>query len=166
MDVTGWTVDQRMRLPDWCFGNRSLIGLRLTTTTPGGYDWDIAALALPDPCCIWGLGLNITQSDQRSSFVRMGLATAVPTSSAEMDATTPLFPYFGNAVYTPPRVHFPTIGGPAYFIPVRKGMVTGGKKFVGEIYLHGAGTALLLDVYLIVSGLPTHMAGWLAHHKV
>ncbi len=166
MDVSDWTIDQRMRLPDWCFGNRKLLSLQVNVIAEGSFRWYITTESLPDPACIWAVGFSVSDSDQKYNYIRMGLADNVPMNEAQMDATTPLFPYFGSTVFAPPKIYVPTKSGVAFYIVSRKGLVTGGKKFVAEAWLNVGGTILFGHLYILVSELPTSMAGWLAHNKV
>lgn len=163
MDVSTWTVDQRMRLPDWCFGNREIYGIHLIVDVAAGKGWGICPLALPDPMCVWSLGFFFMTQAATIVALRVGIRATVPTSTGEMDAATAIFPYFGKLTFTPPQFALRTEYSNALVVPCRKGMVTGELFFVAELYADVAATHC--DVFMIVSGLPTSMAGWLAHNK-
>lgn len=165
MDVSGWTVDELMRLPDWCFGNRELYGCRVANNVPNTGKWFISTIALPDPACIWSGGIFISENDHQFSHVRWGLRSAVPTSEAEMNSCINFLPEFGNPAYAPPRILLPAVEGFNIQLQIRKGVVTGGTKFVCEGFLHAAGTMLTLTMYIVASGMPTSMASWLSHSK-
>ena len=164
MDVSGWTVDQRMRLPDWVFGNRTLIGVYVANAGTGTYAWGISDIQLPDPVCIWKFFYICQEQTGQSGNYRAGLAEEVPTSSAEMDEATEFYPHYGvprtgpnllpRAAYQPTTIE----------IPMRKGMVTGSKYLVVENYTVNSQSRVYVNI--LVSGLPTSMAGWLAHSKV
>lgn len=164
MDVSGWTVDQRMRLPDWCFGNRQIIGCQVLAVQPTTHYWGISAIGLPDPVCIWSVGFWFRIDAYSKMSLEIGLAHNVPTNNAEMAACQEIFPHFGAAQPGPNTMRV----GQRYSVPlqieVRKGMITSGKKLVADFYSTLADARV--DVYLVVSGLPTSMAGWLAHHKI
>lgn len=164
MDVSGWTVAQKMRLPDWCFGNRQLIGVYVNMPLLGTYYYGISAIALPDPVCIWTFGFYIYTYDYTRFRFRAGLRNTIPTNEAGMDAATEILPYFGQPIAGPNYIRLGTKDSRPYIIPLRKGMVTGGKKLVVSAY---TGTdASMIDVFMVVSSMPTRMAGWLAHDKV
>jgi len=160
MDVSFWTIASRMKLPDHCFGQRLLHGMRIYNTTPDTFQWLIASRALPDPVCIWSLGLVGGGSDYAGNWVRVGLADTVPTSSAEMDATVNFLPEFGTSAFAPPRISVPTDSGINYNVAIRKGIVTGGKKLVIEGNLSSYGTTLVVSVFIIAAALPTKVPGW------
>lgn len=164
MDVSGWTVDQRMRFPDWAFGNRKVTSVSKTVNGPNGIGWKISAVALPDPICIWELCITPVVADVYPGILRIGLADTLPTTEDQMNATIPLLPDFGDLSLTPPRIVLGTARYEVWRFPIRKGMATGGKKVVIE--LRCPQTKLNLLIHLVYSELPTSMAGWLAHNKV
>lgn len=165
MDVSGWTIDQKMRLPDWCFGNRSIISLTLGITGAGNFRWAISSVVLPTEICMWKLSILFRWCDNESSRVRFGFRATLPTSEAEMDTSMPVFPDLGDAAYSPPRIFLTDWGHEVWEFETRTGIVIGaGLKLTGEI--KSAGTAAKVLLVIVYSGLPTNMAGWLAHNKV
>ena len=164
MDVSEWTVDQRMRLPDWCFGNRQLVGIHVDCPNLGTFYYGISEIALPDPVCIWSFGFYLYNYNYTRHRFRVGLRESIPTNEAEMDTATEILPYFGEPRDGPNYIRAGTLDTRAYLIPLRKGMVTGGNYLVASCY---TGTdQSMVDIFLVVSGLPTSMAGWLAHNRV
>lgn len=164
MDVSGWTIDQRMRFPDWCFGNRQLIGCQVHCILADQYYFAISDVALPDPVCIWAFHFWVLTAGNMEGAFRIGLRATVPTNEAEMDTATEIFPYVGAPTAGPNKVRHAFRYTTPIMLPVRQGMVTGGLKLVGALYSTFADVRG--DLVLEVSGLPTQMAGWLAHHKV
>lgn len=164
MDVSGWTLAQRMRLPDWCFGDRSLVGLVIDANGVGVTNWEIHPKALPANIAIWQASIIPLRSDSTNDYIRMGLRATVPTSEAEMDTAIPILPDFGYFVWTPPRVYL----SDGAFIPwtfnMRTAFATAGLKLVLE--LHSALGRVSTIFSFVYSELPTSMAGWLAHNKV
>lgn len=166
MDVSGWTTDQLMRLPDYVTGSRILLSNTVWIPAADSINWWITSRALPDPACIWQVGIVVLESDYRGNWVRMGLLDTLPASAAQMDNAVDIFPDLGYKLYAPPVIYCPVFVGQLFNINCRKGLVTGGKKFVVEGKVYGPGTYLLALVYIVVSGLATNMAGWQAHKKV
>lgn len=165
MDVSGWTIAQKMRLPDWCFGSRDTYIAHAGVAEPNTYEWGISEKALPDPACIWEFVILLGSTDYAFNKIRIGLSDTVPTSPEEMDATYNLFPDFGDPAFTPPGINCGTIPGEFFWLSLRRGLATQGLKLVIEARRHASGTILIADVILVISGLPTSMAGWLAHNK-
>lgn len=155
VDVSSWTVAKRMALPDWCFGGRQVISARVAIFAADTFGWAISDVALPDPCCIWQVGIIIRQSDHRSNYLRMGLLDNVPTSEGDMDNAVEILPDFGSSSNTPERIYL-FDGGPVYIEPqVRMGLATASKKLVVEGKVYADGTALLGMIHVVVSELPT-----------
>jgi len=157
MDVSGWTVDERMCLPDWCFGNAVILSCRVANNVPNTGKWAISTRVLPDQACIWSVGFWSTANDWAFSHCRMGLRDVVPTSVAEMDTSQNIFPDLGINTYSPPRILVPTQSGWSLHVNVRKGIETAGRKFVCEAFLHAAGNIIGLHMYIVVTGLPTEI---------
>lgn len=165
MDVSGWTVDQRMRMPDYCFGNRKLYICNLSMYGADTWTWKISSEALPDPACIWAIGLVVTVSDYKANHVRIGLRDTLPESKEQMDTCQNILPCLGDNTWTPPKYNPPTVPQQAYHIELRMGLLTSRRYFVAEGYVHENGLNMRALLYMVVSGLPTSMAGWLAHNK-
>lgn len=164
MDVSGWTVDQRMRFPDYCFGNRQLIGVYVANYVETTFAWGISDIPLPDPVCIWQMNVLCPETAAAHGNYRAGLADVVPTSHAEMDNAVEIYPYYGVPHAGPNLVQRNAYGWSNVVIDFRKGMVTGGKKLVVENECIVGVSRVIFS--LLVSGLPTSMQGWLAHQKV
>ena len=162
MDVSGWTIEQRSRFPDWCFGPRQIIGVNVYNNQPDTHEFGISEIALPDPAMIWELGCWNLITGTESGYCRAGLAHTKPETPAEMDTATEIYPYFGTPA-TGPNIFPYTSGFPMIInFNMRRAMATDSKKLVVQ------NSCLVLrcriQVSLIVSELPTSMAGWLAHN--
>lgn len=158
MDVTGWDLASRTKLPEWCFGQRQVVSARIYNIVNLSTVWDISDVALPDPCFIWNIGMNFRRSDDTGSFLRMGLLANVATSSGEMDAADEILPDYGKGGTSPRRIYTPVCNGLYIEFKIHKPMVTGGKKFAVEGYCYGSDLRLLM--HMVVSGMPTKVPGW------
>lgn len=133
MDVIGWGLERKMELPDWCFGNRDIISAYKHNGAPGTRVWDISSHSLPDPCCIWSVVFVSLPSTGGTGVFRIGLANAVPTSEAEMNAAVEIFPGYGKPCAGPNEIILFSGAFCQWTISTRKGLVTGGKKLVLEV---------------------------------
>lgn len=161
MDISRWTIDERMRLPDFCFGNRRVIGAYKANLSAGTPAWEISDTSFPDPCCIWQVAIFTQLTVNGSGRLRMGFADVVPTSTGEMDAAGEIFPDFGKKQAGPNMI---PIRGSTYTLwamDTRQGLATHGKKLVIEVYLSSG--ELRVDVTMVVSKLPTSISGYLAN---
>ena len=162
MDISKrWTIDERMRLPDWCFGSREVAGVSRTAVGVGVTAWAISALALPKEACIWEVGIIPRAIDSTNSYVRFGLNDTLPTNTGEMDLSIPILPNFGTSPPQPPKIYLAT-GVEVWKFAPRKGLDTKGKKLTIELNCF-TGPKVAMFVYVVFSGLPTNISGWLAN---
>lgn len=159
IDVSGWSLDKRLRLPDWCFGNREVMSVSNTTTGVGNFSWKISGITLPTEICIWTLGILVRTNDSYISTVRIGFLDTLPTTIGEMDLAIPILPDFGSTTYTPPRIALADEGREVWQFNLRKGIDTGGLKMALE--LKCGGTEVALIVFLVYSELPTEIPAFL-----
>ncbi len=161
MNLKRWTIDERMRLPDYCFGNRQIISVYLGNANVGTFKWTISEIGLPDPCCIWNAQFGSYPSTSGTGYLRVGLADAVPTSEAEMNEAVELFPNYGDAWKTPNAITLRSGNFAFWTFDIRKGLATASKKIVMEVQC----TDRIMRCFfaIVVSGLPTNISGFLAH---
>ena len=164
MDVSGWTLDQRMCCPDWCFGNQQVICAYGYNATPASFTWYISEDALPDPVCIWQAAFISMPSTGGTGHMRVGLANEVPTSEAEMDAAVEVFPGMGDPRAGPNRIQLYATTFVFWTQDMKKGIVTGGKKLVIENFCNIA--SMRVGCNLVVSGLPTQIPAHLDRNTV
>lgn len=164
MDVSGWTLAQKMELPDWCFGSRKLMGVSQTRAVPGATDWVIHTTNLPLEICIWQVRIFWRHQDDWASFIRMGFRATVPVNTGQMDTAIPILPDFGNVVYTPPRIHCASGGHEVWAIDLRKGMNTGAHKMVMEMYVNTDKVSVIFTI--VFSELPTEIPAHLDPNTV
>ena len=164
MDVSGWTIDQKARLPDWCFGKREAIGCQVYANAAATWFFGISTIDFPDPCCIWAFYSWFSMGADSDITYRVGLRDTVPVNTAEMDTADEIFPYVGEKIVGPNHIRISQRYGSIMGIETKQGMVTGAKNLVVALYTSSEWTRG--DFVFIVSGLPTSMAGWLAHNPV
>jgi len=158
MDVSGWNLASKMKLPDHLFGNRVSIGISIFTAPGPDMKWYISRDPLPNQVCIWDVAWYPRQVGDFNSYFRIGYRAAVPTSEAEMNTAVPLMPQIGNYAYTPPRIYLSTASYEVWRFLSREGQNTGGLKLVMEIYtLANISRGIFVVTY---SELPTKVPGW------
>jgi len=158
MDVSLWNIASKMKLPEHLFGNRQVIGAFKNVTSANNWQHGISEIALPDPVCLWSVFVWFRVNNIATVTIRMGLADTVPANQAEMDLATEIFPNLGAPGAGPNFIYFRTLYSDILEFNCKQGMVTGGKKLV--IGGHSSVAATLLNVNLVVSGLPDKVPGW------
>lgn len=161
MNVSRWTIEERMRLPDFTFGQRQIIGCYGYNPNPATTNWGISTVGLPDPACIWSFGYVALMGPTGDCEMRTALRATIPTSQAEMNDSLDFIPYYGYEEAGPNAIRITTGSKQFVNIPMRRGLSTGGRKLVIENRC-AAGVSRF-QVYVLVSGLPTNISGWLAH---
>lgn len=164
MDVTGWTLAERARLPDWCFPTRQLIGCYGWNAGVGTYNWGISAIALPDPALIWVFGYVALVGALGEGDFRVGLNAVVPTTIAEMDAVQDFLPYYGYEMPGPNAVRIMAGSKQAVHFPIRLALVTGAKKLVIES--RNWADVFRYQVYVLVSGMPDEIPAHLNPNNI
>lgn len=158
MNVTGWDLASRMKLPDHCFGNRQAIGTLVWAALADTWYYSISLIALPDPVCLWKFYFWFQVPSALRLAFRVGLAAAVPTNEAEMDAAAELLPYIGEEKPGPNWHWLGVVDSLPFEFELRKGMVTGGLKLVAA--LNGGVNNFRGNFVFVVSELPTKVPGW------
>lgn len=164
MDITGWTMEQRMRLPDWCFGNRRIVSCYGWNPNPATFVFTISSSDLPDPCCIWHAMFCSQPTGGGMGRMRIGMSDDVPADDGEMDLVDEIFPDYGSPGPGPNDIDFMEATYTYYAFNIRKGLVTGGQNLV--MSTENTAGVMRLMCALVVSELPINMAGWLEHARV
>ena len=158
MEVSIWTLDARMRLPDHFFGSRQLIGVYVANTVPATFTYGISDIPLPDPVCIWQMQILVPETVADHGNYRAGLAAVIPANHAQMDAAQEIYPYYGVPHAGPILIQRIAYGWTNIAVDFRKGLVTSGKYLVVEN--EGIlGTSRII-FSLLVSTVPKKIPAW------
>jgi len=157
MDISQWSLDKIMQLPDYCFGRRFPI-MAVVHTGGIGIGWDISEIGFPEICVIWELHFSGRKPEGSTVLHRIALGDQLPTATAMMDGLEPLFPGFG-AQGISPRV-FLTKGEDILELRRLKMVVrTSGRRLVLEAENTGA-AASESRVIVVVSSIPKDIPSW------
>lgn len=158
MDVTGWPLEQRMMLPDWCFGARSTDGVYLICPVSAVKYWGISNIVLPDPVCVWSVGWFVSVVATGELLIRVGFRATVPTSEAEMDEAVEILPGIGVPMTGPSVIRVVTPHNLGTMIHFRKGIATTGLKLVVQI--QHTKVPGHVSFFMVYSALPTLIPAW------
>lgn len=158
MNISSWPMGRIMQLPEHCFGRKFIVSLTVysISTAPA---WDIAEIALPERCVIWGLTSVLKYNQYQVDSFRLAMGHTLPATVAEMNELEPLINGLGMQGAGPrAMIHSQHT---AYNIQHMKQLIeSGGRKAVMEL------TALLeteatMTVAMVVSSIPTEVPDWL-----
>ena len=159
MDIRNWGLDKVMQLPDWCFGRRWPIFCRVTAGE-GSQLWDISELKLPDVCVVWEFGAWIARSSFEVDTFRLALGRFLPATAAQMDALEPLFNGLG-AQGPGPRQIDAHRSGQLRMENLRMPVQAQGKNLILEA-TEATDKSGTIQVYIVISSIPTEVPDWLA----
>ena len=158
MDVSGWTVEERMRLPDWCFPERQPFQLYHINNQVGTWSYVMPDYPLPNPACVWKMTLATFPTTGGTGDVKFGLLSDLPLDDNQMETNEPVFDDLKPA---PTNVNWIKLyaGVPVTFgYDFRTPIVTTGLKLGMGLYC--AVATIRLDLTFIISGLPTKVSGF------
>lgn len=161
MDISRWTIDERMMLPDFCFGSRKVVSAYSDNLVPGSNTFAASVIKIPDPVCIWSIMFEAIPTDGGYGYLRFGLNNHLPVDDADMSTSAEILPAYGINVPGPNLILCLAQVFASWNFNVRKGMVT------HDNYLVIQNSCLLVNlkvqVSLVISELPKNISGYLAN---
>lgn len=158
MDVSKWTPEQILTLPDWVFGRRFPVCLSLSTDW-GVEVYDISEQRYPDPIVLWFLTIFPVTCAGTAYYIRLALGNELPASEAEMMTFLPLIHGLGAQGPEPRKLPVRDAGGILQF-PMRTIVRTEGRRLCGGFFA-AAAAVMRAHVITIVSAVPREVPDWL-----
>lgn len=162
MDIRNWGLAKIMRLPDWCFGRRSIVSCHIRDDAAAQV-WDISELELPTRGVIWSVGYIVETNYSTGHTIRIGLGDQLPATNAEMMTLDPLIPGLGIDGPEPRLIYVTQVPNFVRFT-MRQGCNFMGRRLVIEFNKDAQ-----LDEHVIVavevSGIPAEIPDWLCAHS-
>lgn len=157
MDISKWTPDQILGLPDFVFGRKFPIfgSLKAGSTT---WVTDLSEVGFPDPCVLWEFHLQSLIYGSNDAYVRVGLSNRVAANEAEFMTFLPFLHGLGFQGPEPRGVYFCAGAGSLDF---RCKMIvrTGGLRLT-VCSLSTAAGIYRFNVSAVVSGIPKEVPDW------
>lgn len=158
MHIEHWPINRKMRLPDWCFGRRFVVGLSFIVGAEQVY-YDICEIPLPDLAVMWELSIWVPDGISPDSYLRLALGDQLPLTQVAFEAMEPLFQTIGSPTVGPRRIWMS--GADTYSLRgLRTVIEPQGRRFVGEVENNGSGTGYVM-VNVVVSGVPREIPDWM-----
>lgn len=160
MDISKWTIEKILQLPDHMFGYRWWVSVPETAVT-AATRYYMSPLKLPDHTIIWRLHIYVDYHGAGFNiWFSLALGVTVPTNDAEFGALPLLMPS-----YAPRRIYHVFKSNPFYKV-----------ELLGlRNYVHSKGRNLIIRVEssssqnhdfhvgLLISALPTSIPDELLH---
>ena len=158
MNISSWPLGKIMQLPEHCFGRKFIVSMTAYSVL-GAPAWDIAEIALPEKCVIWGLSTMVNPQEYQIETFRLALGHTLPATVAAMNELEPIINGLGMQGAGPRSMYQSRYI--AYNIQHMKQVIeSGGRKAILEL------TALTetdarMTVAMVVSSIPREAPEWL-----
>ncbi len=157
MDISKWSLDKIVQLPDFVFGRRYFIGMISGKDGPGA-DFVIADEALPNRMVVWGFYCSGRQEAMTSWEVtyRMGAKqTYNGDSCAELQRVFPGMghPSFFNEIWSQG-------GEPVFVMGIRNFVEPQGKRLVMAITTNNGTGYREFSAGILISAFPREVPDW------
>lgn len=158
MDISKWSIEQIMQLPDCAFGQRFPVFVSQSVTGENTA-WDMSELSIPSRVVLWSVDVVIVESSSALTWYRLGLGDMKPVSLAEMDGSKDLLMGYGREGSRPRRVYGLHAGG---FVShkLRQYKEPQGRKLIIEVH-STADKTMAVRAGVIVSTIPREVPDWL-----
>lgn len=159
MDISKWSLDKIMQLPDWCFGRRWWIGEYLGSTT-GVVDYRIGEENLPDKFVVWGILISCrSPACLEAMRVTVRLGTVLPVHVDDLIPMDRI--YKGISVSKITYEFFPDSNGVKWIDAGRIVHESKGRKLV--IVANGDQVIQYeMTVGMLLSSVPREVPNWLS----
>jgi len=163
VDISKWSSDEILRLPDYVFGRRFPIFCSLKA---GSATWvcDISEVGFPDRCVLWQVSVWAMIYGSLDIYVRMGLSDSVAVDDAEFLTFMPLLHGFGFQGDEPRQVNL-SAGSSVLSFGCKVILDTGGRRLVG-CSLSGAAGIYRVQIVAVVSSVPKEIPDWVFSGQV
>lgn len=163
MNTTQWPCDKVLRLPDWCFGRRWLIGLK-ETLAGAGIAYHIMNNRLPDVCVLWEFEINCkSPANTGGIVVGVRLNSQVPVSDPTFQTGDRIFP---NLESPSQNYQFRvSTGGPLSLTRLKMPIVTANRFLTFRIQEQD-GLNMRVNVLFVISSLPKEVPDWVVSGMV
>lgn len=157
MDISNWSLDKILELPDWCFGKRWWVGTYVGTLNDEA-SYFLIEESVPDKFVLWDVVVSTTgHRDAEHANVTLRLCRQVPTST-NIKEYRRLMTNLSNRtqtydVYLPP-VALSHLGPMRNLVEADNDQIGGCLKLVGE------GADCENSVACLISGIPREVPDW------
>ena len=162
MDVSSWSTDKIMQLPDHAFGSIFVISCTISATGTGPF-FDISEMNFPERCIIHGLNILNWYTTTNTGYLRIGLGLRLPTSEADFMLLEPLIHGLGLNGQEPRKI---PITRNQSFWPIKCRLFLSGKNrhlcFMAYDSTANYSTA---HIQVFVSSVPNEVQEWLISDK-
>jgi len=163
VDISKWTPDEILALPDFCLGRRFPIFVALNSSA-SAWIADISEANFPDPAILWSVGVWFSSWGAATLAFRLGLGNRLPVSDAEFDTLEAVLHGFGTTGPEPRAIRIEG-GAYSYLINCKTMIRTAGRRLC-ICAVTGVVRTYTLHVTLVVSAVPKEVPDWVFSGQV
>lgn len=162
MDVSHWSADKIMQLPDAAFGRRWMIGMS-ADTLDANVHFDLADLSLPDKIVIWEVQFPVFGGLSTTADIVLSLGSTLPSTDAEFLALERVFLGVSTRDGIKGGVESLAVSHIA-LRKMRQMVVTGGRTFVAR-FKRALSTAGAAACIVTISSFPREVPDFYLGHS-
>jgi len=157
MDVSRWSLDKIMQLPDWCFGRRWWIGEYIGTNA-GALVWFTIKDRLPDRFVLWSM---LVQGTDRTEGTGINLTIKLADRAADIDTfwnAHRLFHQIGSEYLT--YEFFLDVNGYFYLPYIRSVHESKNNRICGAFKIRNETATCENQIAMLISSVPREVPDW------
>jgi len=158
MNIDNWPLDRIMRLPDWCFGRRFPVSVRVNSYS-GAFDVDISEIGLPEKCVVWEFISEPYYVDHHNGYARVALGDQLVADEAAFMRLEPLINGYGNQGQGPRQIEYSQYTGPLH-ISMRMPVAAAGRRLTA-MAVAPVEKSYRCRFTIVVSSMPKEVPDWL-----
>jgi len=161
MDISKWTRDQVMTLPDYAFGEKRIICADFFVPN-ATYTAFLCPMVLPSRLIVWEIMITPRGFGASGDWVRIVLSTKIPGTIAECLACAPLIPGLGAPENGPGCIDVADTTDTIH-INLRQMVEAQGNRLC-VVSQNAAAAGVYMFVTVLISTVPSEIPDWLAYH--
>lgn len=161
MDISKWSIDDVMKLPDYAFGERWPVSVNIRSGGAGSW-FALSPAALPATMVVWELSIFFADGATDPDVVRIFLADVLPASTPAALACEALIPGLGIPEAGPGTIYYAWYGDFVHW-SMKKIVRANGRK-LGLSYVSAAPGNFRVMVVAVISSVPKELPEWLVSH--
>ena len=158
IDISGWSLGEKMMLPDHAFGVRNLVTFSNSVPTVTT-EWHRFLSALPDHIVIWNIKAITGAIPPAFGTVRLALGDVVPTSDAEFNELEQIGMGGGLQTGRGARIVCDSVSGSDY-VMLKLLVSPQGRRFVVRFRNNDVGSDNM-QLAVIYSAVPRSIPKWM-----
>lgn len=158
MDISDWTDEQIMQLPDHVLGEKYVVG-KMEDINPGISKFFVTPFSLPAKIIIWQLTIYLMTDIGKNAIIGLRLSNTAAVNTTEFYAQDPIFPDIYDKAERQSQYRLTVItSSPAFDL---KYLLSTGSRKVSCFFSNYNTVEIYMGFSMVISEVPTRVHGWL-----